>query len=151
PGELRFASEAEITAWFKGCQPGGVPPLRLRSDQVLLMDRSLAHFGHLVFAAGTCEDAVALRFRDWYRMARPGVARFGQASDGRAAAGAPASVLVVEDEADTNHLLCRLLEREGFACCGAEDGGQALDLALQMRPSAILLDLMLPDMSGFDL
>src|SRR5262249_33254234 len=64
PGELRFASEAEITAWFKGCQPGGVPPLRLRSDQVLLMDRSLAHFGHLVFAAGTCEDAVALRFRD---------------------------------------------------------------------------------------
>src|SRR5262249_45019226 len=41
--ELRLATEPEISAWFKGCQPGAVPPLRLRGDERILMDRSLAH------------------------------------------------------------------------------------------------------------
>ena len=53
-------------------------------------------------------------------------------------------------EADTNLLLCRLLERAGYTCQAALDGSGALELARTLRPSAILLDLMLPDMSGFD-
>jgi Ala-tRNA(Pro) deacylase len=147
--DLRMASEVEILARFKGCEPGAVPPLRLRADQILLMDRSLAHFRTITFAAGTSAGAITMRFRDWYRMVRPGVGRFAQGSppNGRTT---PPTVLVVEDEHDTNDLLCRLLEREGFACRGAEDGGRALAMARELRPTAILLDLMLPDMSGFE-
>lgn len=148
--DLRFASADEIAGWFKGCQPGAVPPLRLRADQSILMDRSLAHLGTMIFPAGTQEDAVAVRFRDWYRAVRPGLGRFAEAVHGHNGSAAPPTVLVVEDETDTNELFCRLMEREGFACRGVEEGSRALEMATEVRPSAILLDLMLPDMSGFD-
>ena len=74
--DLRFASEGEIAGWFKGCQPGSVPPFRLRSDLQIVMDRSLARMGKILFAAGTPQDAISVRFSDWYRAVRPGVGRF---------------------------------------------------------------------------
>src|SRR5712692_9864003 len=138
--DLRLASEPEISAWFRGCQAGAVPPLQLRGDERILMDRSLAHLGRILFPAGTPEDAIAVRFRDWYRAVRPGVGRFALPARGSIGANGPATVLVVEDEAATNELLCRLLEREGFACRGVEEGTRALALAPEVRPSAILLD-----------
>jgi twitching motility two-component system response regulator PilG len=150
PCDLRLATEAEIGAWFKGCQPGTVPPLRLRADQLILMDRSLAHMGQLVFAAGTPEVSIAMRFRDWWRVVRPGVGRFAVPARRPGELDQPPTVLVVEDEADTNELLCHLLERKGFACRGVDHGARALAVASEVRPAAILLDLMLPDMSGFD-
>src|SRR5439155_6123678 len=143
--------EPEITSWFKGCQPGAVPPLRLRGNERILMDRSLAHLGKMLFAAGTAEDAVVVRFRDWYQAVRPCVGRFALPPPGSNGAHASPTVLVVEDESITNELLCRLLEREGFTCRGVMEGKRALALAPEVRPSAILLDLMLPDISGFDL
>jgi Ala-tRNA(Pro) deacylase len=149
--ELRLATEPEIAGWFKGCEPGTVPPVRLRRDECILMDRSLAHLGSILFSAGTAEDAIALRFRDWYRMVRPGVGRFTRLANGRTTAQAqPPMVLVVEDESDTNQLLCRLLEQQGFACRGVARGDEAMEAAAEMHPAAILLDLMLPDISGFD-
>jgi CheY-like chemotaxis protein/prolyl-tRNA editing enzyme YbaK/EbsC (Cys-tRNA(Pro) deacylase) len=147
---LSLATEGEIAGWFKGCHPGCVPPLRLRTDELLLMDRSLAHLKEMVFAAGTPEDAVAVRFRDWLRAVRPGVGSFALPAD-EAATPEPPLVLIVEDEADTNQLLCRLLEREGVVCHGVEGGSEALAAAQKVRPAAILLDLMLPDMSGFEM
>jgi CheY-like chemotaxis protein/prolyl-tRNA editing enzyme YbaK/EbsC (Cys-tRNA(Pro) deacylase) len=147
--DVRLASEEEIGNWFKGCALGAVPPLRLRSDQKLFMDRSLAHLGTMLIPAGTPEEAVVLRFRDWYRVVRPGVGRFGLPNPAAKPEAAPA-VLVVEDEHDTNQLMCTLLEQEGFACQGAEQGTRALILCSEWQPAAIVLDLMLPDMSGFD-
>lgn len=149
-GDVRLASESEIGGWFRGCAPGTVPPLRLRSGQSVLMDRGMAHLGKIVFPAGSQEISVAVRFRDWYRMIRPGVGRFTFGNRlGTHDQPAP-SILVVEDEAVTNLMLCRLLERAGFLCHGAKDGSRALALASEVRPAAILLDLMLPDMSGFE-
>jgi len=142
---VRLATEGEIVDWFHGCEPGSVPPLLLRSDHRIFMDRSLAHLGSLVFPAGTSEAAVAVRFRDWYRAVRPGVGRFAVS-----AKGPVPTVLVVEDEADTNQLLCCLLERQGFVCRGAEEGRQAVVMASEVRPAAMLLDLMLPDLSGYE-
>jgi CheY-like chemotaxis protein/prolyl-tRNA editing enzyme YbaK/EbsC (Cys-tRNA(Pro) deacylase) len=147
--DIRLAGEEEIAGWFKGCPAGAIPPVRLRSDLMILMDRSLAHLGTMLFAAGSSEEAVSMPFRAWYRMVRPGVGRFTQVN-GQQARPRPL-VLVVEDESDTNHLLCQLLERKGFASRGAVDGQAALALAAELRPSAILLDLMLPDMNGFDM
>jgi Ala-tRNA(Pro) deacylase len=148
--DLRLATEAEIGEWFKGCEPGSVPPLRLRAGECILMDRSLAHLGSMLFAAGTQEEAVEVRFRDWYRAVHPGVGRFARPANGYGDGPSAPTVLVVEDETDTNQLLCRLLEREGIVCHGVEEGTQALAAARTMRPSAILLDLMLPGMSGFE-
>jgi CheY-like chemotaxis protein len=149
-GKARLASEAEMAAWFKGLPPGTVPPLRLRADELLLMDRSLAHLGDILFPAGTPEAAVSMRFRDWYRAVRPGVGRFALPANGRGAAKAAPTILIIEDDPDTNELLCRFLEQEGFACRGVVGGNQAVAVASAVRPAAIVLDLMLPDISGFD-
>jgi CheY-like chemotaxis protein/prolyl-tRNA editing enzyme YbaK/EbsC (Cys-tRNA(Pro) deacylase) len=146
---LRFAQEEEIAAWFTGCPPGAVPPLRLRSDHRILMDRSLAHLGKVLFPAGSLEEAVVVPFRAWYRGVRPGVGRFAESINGQGEVKPP-RVLVVEDEAATNELFCRFLEMAGFSCVGVLEGNRAVTMATEMQPSAILLDLMLPDISGYE-
>ena len=59
-------------------------------------------------------------------------------------------VLVVEDDADTRELLRRLLERAGFSVVEAETGRVALDRVRAQPPGLILLDLMMPEMDGFE-
>jgi len=149
--ELRLATEAEIAGWFKGCAPGSVPPVHLRSDVRILMDRELAHLGRIVLPSGAPQTSIVVRFRDWYRAVRPGVGRFAASSAEQHQNAKDAPVLVVEDETETNQLLCQLLQREGVVCEGVEEGGKALASAVRSRPSAILLDLMLPDMSGLEM
>lgn len=57
-------------------------------------------------------------------------------------------ILIVDDEDDLRNLLRINLEREGFSTVGASSGTEALDLAGRVDPSLVVLDLMLPDMSG---
>ena len=59
-------------------------------------------------------------------------------------------ILVVEDEKDISELIRFNLEQEGFAFLGAEDGEQALQLARRERPALVILDLMLPGISGLE-
>ena len=61
-----------------------------------------------------------------------------------------APVLVVEDDADTREMLQRMLEREGFTVTEAADGRAGLDRVAEQRPSLILLDLLMPQMNGFE-
>ncbi len=63
----------------------------------------------------------------------------------------PPRVLVVEDEPDMNNLLADVLTAFGFAPVQATDAEQALDVLQRERPDAILLDLMLPGISGYEL
>ena len=65
-------------------------------------------------------------------------------------AGAPARVLVVDDEPIVRDVLGRYLEREGFVVEMAGDGQEALDVVGRFRPDLVLLDLMLPTMDGLD-
>ncbi|HEY3365621.1 MAG TPA: response regulator transcription factor [Symbiobacteriaceae bacterium] len=59
-------------------------------------------------------------------------------------------VLVVDDEPNIREL-CRLyLEQEGFTVEEAADGIEAVKKAQELRPAALVLDLMLPGKSGFD-
>ncbi len=60
-------------------------------------------------------------------------------------------ILVVDDEADVVDLVCYNLEKEGFKTVHAQDGIVGLDLAKHRRPSAIILDLMLPGMNGLQI
>jgi DNA-binding response OmpR family regulator len=60
-------------------------------------------------------------------------------------------ILVVDDEKDLVRLVKYNLEQEGFEVFCAFNGVEALDLAWTKQPDAIVLDLMLPDASGFRL
>lgn len=59
-------------------------------------------------------------------------------------------VLVVEDEPDIAATVGRYLERAGLQVAVAHDGEQALDLVARERPALVVLDLMLPRVSGWD-
>ena len=59
-------------------------------------------------------------------------------------------VLVVDDNADTADTLARLLELEGHQVRRAHDGPTALAAASAFRPDAVVLDLGLPGMDGFE-
>jgi two-component system, OmpR family, response regulator len=59
-------------------------------------------------------------------------------------------VLIVEDDADLNGLLCDLLRTEGYDAIQAEDGDQAVQVVAENPPDAIVLDIMLPGMNGFE-
>jgi CheY-like chemotaxis protein len=59
-------------------------------------------------------------------------------------------VLLVDDHEDTADILAQLLELQGFQTATAYTGVQALDVAEQLRPDVVLLDLGLPDCSGVD-
>jgi len=61
------------------------------------------------------------------------------------------AVLVVENEAPARAYLAQQLADDGFEVLSAERGGEALELAAAVRPDLILLDAVLPDVSGFDL
>ena len=61
-----------------------------------------------------------------------------------------ATVLVVEDEASFVEALTIGLRREGFDVVVATDGAQALDMFDDVRPDIVLLDVMLPKISGID-
>lgn len=59
-------------------------------------------------------------------------------------------VLVVDDEPDVL-LLCRLnLQQRGHELLEAADGSTALEIARDLHPDVIVLDLMLPGISGYD-
>ena len=61
---------------------------------------------------------------------------------------ATAPILVVEDHADLREMLTVLLESEGYGVRTAVNGIEALARLEEARPSLILLDLMMPVMSG---
>jgi len=60
-------------------------------------------------------------------------------------------VLVVEDEADIRELLRYNLAQEGFTVEEAGDGAEALDRIGRRAPDLLVLDLMLPQMSGLEI
>jgi CheY-like chemotaxis protein len=62
----------------------------------------------------------------------------------------PCTVLVVEDDADTCDTLRRMLAKEGWTVSEAENGQVALAQVAARQPAVILLDLMMPEMDGFE-
>lgn len=59
-------------------------------------------------------------------------------------------VLVVDDEVPIRSLLCTLLSRSGISASSARDGQEAIEMLRAEHFDAVLLDLMMPVMSGFD-
>jgi two-component system, OmpR family, response regulator len=67
-----------------------------------------------------------------------------------AATGGSARILVVDDEESITQLLCTALRYEGFETASAADGREAPATAGRFRPDLVLLDVMLPDIDGFE-
>jgi signal transduction histidine kinase/CheY-like chemotaxis protein len=59
-------------------------------------------------------------------------------------------VLVVEDDPPAAELLARQLERAGFATHVARTGAEAVAMAHDLKPAAITLDILLPDLDGWE-
>jgi len=64
--------------------------------------------------------------------------------------GGPARVLVVDDEPSIVDVISMALRHEGFEVDAAGTGAEALAKAREVRPHVLLLDVMLPDMEGFE-
>jgi signal transduction histidine kinase/CheY-like chemotaxis protein len=62
----------------------------------------------------------------------------------------PCPVLLVEDDPATRAIMRAILEKEGWTVSEAENGRVALECMQRERPSLILLDLMMPEMDGFE-
>ncbi|MFJ5233908.1 response regulator transcription factor [Kitasatospora sp. NPDC088391] len=62
----------------------------------------------------------------------------------------PWRVLVVDDEPDLVDVVCGALRYEGWQARGATDGLAAVAAAADWRPHAVVLDVMLPDLDGFE-
>ncbi|ASA20752.1 response regulator transcription factor [Paenibacillus donghaensis] len=61
------------------------------------------------------------------------------------------TILLIEDEDPIRDLLAYSLRKEGFVTREAATGTQGLEILKHFKPDLLLLDLMLPDMSGFDI
>jgi len=89
---------------------------------------------------------------------RPGIVRYDPADDERIAQARRASesatarrrVLVVDDSLTVRKFTTRLLTREGFSVTTARDGVDALKVLGDHTPDAILLDIEMPRMDGFE-
>lgn len=61
-----------------------------------------------------------------------------------------ARILVVDDNADVRLALATILEDAGHEVIEAEDGEEVFDLVVSEEPELVLLDVMMPKVSGFD-
>jgi two-component system, cell cycle response regulator DivK len=59
------------------------------------------------------------------------------------------TILVIEDNEQNLYLMCFLLQKHGFAVIEARDGAEGIQLAGQLRPDLILLDIQLPALDGY--
>lgn len=61
------------------------------------------------------------------------------------------TVLVVDDEQMMRSLLHKILTRDGYSICTAEDGEEALKVLQEQQVSIVISDIKMPKMNGFDL
>ena len=59
-------------------------------------------------------------------------------------------ILIAEDDPGTRRIVTIALEKAGLKVIQAKDGAEAFDMARQLRPDAILLDIGLPKMDGLE-
>jgi two-component system, chemotaxis family, CheB/CheR fusion protein len=105
-----------------------------------------------VFSEGEgkgCEFVVRLPLSDMRETAAEPPASLPRPVRGALKDGA--TIVVVEDQADSREALCELLSQEGFACRTAENGAEGLVLIDEVLPDVAILDVGLPGMDGFEI
>src|SRR5512135_3200389 len=59
-------------------------------------------------------------------------------------------ILIIDDDVDTLRLVGLMLQRQGYQITAATGGEQGLEKAFEERPDVILLDVMMPEMDGYE-
>lgn len=59
-------------------------------------------------------------------------------------------ILIIDDDLETLRLVGMMLERQGYTIIAANSGNSGLERAAQEQPDLIILDIMMPDMNGYD-
>jgi CheY-like chemotaxis protein len=62
----------------------------------------------------------------------------------------PEKILIVDDDIETLRLVGLMLQRQGFQILAANNGTQALAMSRNDVPDLIVLDVMMPDMDGYE-
>ena len=70
--------------------------------------------------------------------------------ESKAASDAQREILVVEDDREINELVCAYAQIAGYGSRSALNGTDAIDQVRRRAPALIVLDLMLPDLDGFE-
>jgi CheY-like chemotaxis protein len=78
------------------------------------------------------------------------IPRRGSALDSTSAAGRALRLLLADDDRDGARTLATLLELEGYEVRTVHGGQEALDAAREFRPDAVLLDIGMPRISGYE-
>ncbi|CAN5732627.1 hypothetical protein BH11MYX1_BH11MYX1_14510 [soil metagenome] len=91
------------------------------------------------------------RFTRWHEGERMGWRVVTQLSLTQAPIARKHRILVVDDHEDTAEMACTLLRGLGHDCLAATSGEQGLRVASEFRPDVALLDIGLPDFSGYEL
>jgi twitching motility two-component system response regulator PilH len=58
-------------------------------------------------------------------------------------------ILIIDDSPTNRHVIFEILARNGYRCMLAETGQQGIDKAKAEQPDLILMDVVMPDMDGF--
>jgi pilus assembly protein CpaE len=61
----------------------------------------------------------------------------------------PQKILIADDDVETLRLIGLMLQRQGFEITAATNGAQALEMSCTAAPDLIILDVMMPDMDGY--
>ena len=59
-------------------------------------------------------------------------------------------VLIIDDEASITAIIGRFLENTGFETVTAASGPEGLQKAMTLRPDAVIIDIMMPEMDGYE-
>lgn len=59
-------------------------------------------------------------------------------------------ILIVEDDAQTSHLIESVLTHQGYQVASASDGEAGINLARELMPALVIMDLRLPQMNGWE-
>jgi DNA-binding response OmpR family regulator len=98
------------------------------------------------------ELGIALGALDYFVKPVPAqelISRLSRFKFGRKAGDKP-RILIVDDEPANREWLKRILEPAGFAVIQARGGREAIDLTRSRKPDLVMLDLMMPEVTGFD-
>ena len=62
----------------------------------------------------------------------------------------PEKILIIDDDVETLRLVGMMLQKQGFEILAASNGLQGIETAHDVHPDLIVLDVMMPDMDGFE-
>lgn len=80
--DVRLATEDELEECFCDCEVGAIPALRHWRGVDVLMDPHLRTDGDILIQGGTHQDAIRMKFSDWFEMVNPRVEPLSDPADG---------------------------------------------------------------------